>query len=867
VDAPSTELTPISNIFMVDVDSVTIISPEDITISSVGYKAFGLSALPAQWTLPFYVISQKLLRVAQTEGIGIAVDRWIRTIESATQMVGIAAQDNIHLRSSGPGEGLSSSGRFFTMPTNAGRLKQGLEDYLKATCEDHDIRDEEIFIIVQLSAISSSKGHLSNERRCYKEARDWLGQVESELNPENFSVNLRNWREEINVGEHTQRGLYCNLQMSIQKTLRFAAAWGCAQKKRLHFEWVWNGKQIYLVQVEEERGDGGDYNPLEFAKVYEPPSSMSFRPEILLNISPDHAKKYAKVHNVYVYMGLGLPTTGLYVLDNQRLIGEVATGTFPGGLIRDLVHLTSRPLIIRTDLDSSEQSVRQMLPRTEVHSVAEAKTWLQEKTQFILSKNSDSDIAFIFHNFIPAQSAVFAYAAPSTRKVQMEALWGIPEGLYYNTHDKFVVDTMNSDLEKSRRGMETFKIHSNIKYKPFCVAPDAGGSWEMQSIKRPYDWKSSVAEEKWLRQMALQSREIAEVENKGVSIMWFVGVPEWAASDAVLPWFHEPFSIKKVPRTKNRRNKTPFDRCYEIRTAQDIENFRTEVENDSQRIRQILIRPTEESLLRDKFTLKTIGELSKKIGAVILLEGATLSHAFYQLIDVGAIVHVESPFQDDVEAVSFNKLVRDNIPERIQNSGELVTTKTLTGGDLVRALREKLVEEAIEVLDATNHDSVVEELADLSEVVDGLKAALVISDDEIEQIKIEKRAKAGGFEQGLVLVETSNPSPSASFGEGPNLELELNEPNEGFLQSNLTHSESIRKRTDIRSHTASTELLLTLDMPLTLDRWDAESREIGGGVVGGNQVKAVIQGQRSGAHTRIELSIYTTPIQLDLLAD
>jgi predicted house-cleaning noncanonical NTP pyrophosphatase (MazG superfamily) len=97
-----------------------------------------------------------------------------------------------------------------------------------------------------------------------------------------------------------------------------------------------------------------------------------------------------------------------------------------------------------------------------------------------------------------------------------------------------------------------------------------------------------------------------------------------------------------------------------------------------------------------------------------------LSHAYYQLSQTGAIVEAVHPFIGFEERHAFNKLVRDNIPNLILQRGESVTTAVLESEALITALKEKLVEEAYELLDAKNLQSITAELADIREVIDAL---------------------------------------------------------------------------------------------------------------------------------------------------
>src|SRR5262249_42272771 len=153
-------------------------------------------------------------------------------------------------------------------------------------------------------------------------------------------------------------------------------------------------------------------------------------------------------------------------------------------------------------------------------------------------------------------------------------------------------------------------------------------------------------------------------EGRSVSIMWFVGVPTSLAERPAIPWYHEAFDLKTSRPSVATRTKTPFDKFFVIRRAEDLQELRAglSVKTTVPRIR---VQPMDEKLLRDRDTLKKIGDLAKAAGAVIVLEGAVLSHAYYQLLSTGAIVEVVHPFIGFEEHHDFNKLVRDGVPDRI----------------------------------------------------------------------------------------------------------------------------------------------------------------------------------------------------------
>ena len=82
----------------------------------------------------------------------------------------------------------------------------------------------------------------------------------------------------------------------------------------------------------------------------------------------------------------------------------------------------------------------------------------------------------------------------------------------------------------------------------------------------------------------------------------------------------------------------------------------------------------------------------------------------------------------------MNKLVRDRIPEIIQESGAVPVFRTLTGKEYLCALDEKLMEEAREFL--SDHSE--EEMADLLEVIHAIIAANGLCEESIERIRKEK---------------------------------------------------------------------------------------------------------------------------------
>lgn len=858
-------LKPLCPIRFVDVDEIQEIPPELISICLVGEKAYGLSSLPEPWTLPFVVVSDKLFasyKHSLPSSRPTLINKWSQMICAAAKLRGIDDAANIIIRSSSCSEGLEERGKFHSVPGRLSELSSFLTTCLEKLESDPQLKDHFIPLVVQKHVVPvSSKGHLSNERRCYEEKRDWLGQFET-VKQENpyFIIALRGWRKKISIDNLVTLPLSCNLTARISEVLKIPATWGWKNGLRLHFEWVWDGKAIYLVQADEEkRQKGVDPTKLKPVKF----DWVQFHPACLIEINQEHAKKYNKIRNVFTYMKLGLPRTKLYVLDKRNVIEELARGGNPENLVTDIEQLVKGSLVIRMDIATDDKDMRQLLPRThEVRTLSEALEWLKQQSRDIKkNKLFQFDVVFIFHNFVPSISSAFAFAAPGERKVQIESLWGLPEGLYYNSHDKYIVDTQTSKITTiNRDDFSRFSIHIKPYFKQFFVSPDEDGRWTTKVLKSPFDWKGSITNTDWAKEIAFESRRIADEEGKPLSIMWFVGVASHISSRPVLPWYHEPYDSKVNTRAKTSRTKTPFDKSLVIRTSNDVALLRQEVQKDGSNVRRVRIQPTEEALLRDKDTLRTIGELVRALDAVILLEGGVLSHAYYQLLQTGAVVEVLHPFEIlDDRPQEFYKLVRDKIPGNIQAGGEVITKTTLSGEFLLRALKEKLVEESFEVLDATDQDSIVGELADVSEIIDEILVQLKVSREDLRYRQERKREKVGGFKDGVVLLETRNPLPTTKDSDISLFEEKQAVRDDIPLDARevMERSKVIEAWTDRRQHKSVTEILLNLLVPVVRESWAEKSPEITMRSGADVSVQTKITGKRIGSKLQIELSIFS----------
>lgn len=859
---------PLYPVLFVSDEETVEIPPRSVTVDVVGEKAFGLLCLPKLWTLPFIVISGNLLSLfkkCSNEDRDELLKSWNIQITAAMPLIGLNGEDPIIVRSSGCTEGLIERGKLYSEVGAVNTLFQTLYTCLQALSSDTELNKQTVPLLIQKYVIAiSAKGHLSNERRVSEEKRDWLVQLDdSKTNKSNHCpIRLRNWREKINSNNFTDKPLACNLSARISEVLKVPATWAWEQKPRFHFEWVWDGIEIYLVQADQEQKSKG-VDPTKIRQLKSKPSSK-FKPKCLKEISQEHARRFNKIRNVFTYIKLGLPFTNLYVLDDQAIIKNLALGIVSQTLAEDIKELVKGSIVIRMDIATEDMRIRQLLPRTEeVRDCDEAVDWIKQKSADITNNKLIEDVVFIFHNFVPATASAFAYAAPGVRKVQIEALWGLPEGLYYNAHDKYIVDTKILRIDQIQTAdIERFEVVERRHYKHFFIAPDKDGHWTSKILKPPYDWGNAIQKKAWIKEIAFESRRIAEEEKKPLSIMWFIDVPNEYCQKSIFPWYHEDHDPSVTNRVGTNRAKTPYDKLLVIRTTDDLQKLRQEAQKEHSDVRYVQIQPCEETLLRNKMTLRDIGEITKKIGAIIILEGGVLSHAYYQLMETQAVVEVVHPFGDSEDKREFNKLVRDKVSSNIELGGEIVNKVQLSGEFLMRALREKLVEEAFEVLDAIDKDSIIGELADVSELIDSILSKIDVSRDVLEQRQKQKREKAGGFNDGVILLDTRNPLPTKINADVPSPLLDGSVSMDTRKIIELGHK--VDKWTDKREHSAATEIITRIVVPIVRDNWTTSNPEKISGNVTESNIQAKIVGTRLGSKLQIELSVYSPQKQIDL---
>ena len=95
----------------------------------------------------------------------------------------------------------------------------------------------------------------------------------------------------------------------------------------------------------------------------------------------------------------------------------------------------------------------------------------------------------------------------------------------------------------------------------------------------------------------------------------------------------------------------------------------------------------------------------------------------------------------------YNKLVRDKIPEIIEEDGKNCKTRILSDEEYIAALEAKLNEEVAEY----QADKNLEEMADVLEVLQAICIARGYSLEELEALRAKKANERGGFAKKIFL--------------------------------------------------------------------------------------------------------------------
>lgn len=106
----------------------------------------------------------------------------------------------------------------------------------------------------------------------------------------------------------------------------------------------------------------------------------------------------------------------------------------------------------------------------------------------------------------------------------------------------------------------------------------------------------------------------------------------------------------------------------------------------------------------------------------------------------------------EITRVYYNKLVRDNVPAKIESKKEACEVRKITDQqELQQELFKKIQEEAASLSMCRDRESFLEEYSDLMMVLETLVHQLGITKDQLIEARKENLLRKGGYKQGHYL--------------------------------------------------------------------------------------------------------------------
>lgn len=716
-----------------------------------GTKAIGLAELPDAWSVPWVVVP-----IPECER-ALATSRWAdiaQCLVAHFRAEGETIDAGFIVRSSGQDEDLDKRGQLesVTCSVNLEEMATALRRVALQEKDDAPANGAVVCaLVVQPYLQAQYRGHLSNEYRHAQRSVDFLYEIE-DAGAE--ATKLSSFRLQRPVAGPDGKDLEGSLQAKsirdVEQRLRLVAAWLAARKVRGHIEWLVAGGRLRLVQLDP------DVLPPKVLPMAEAPPVERFAPN------------GAKVGRAFITIDSGSDLSGLRKTRSHALLKAAGAfvppifvarnvgkqiGDLTSDFWRELNELLATPSIIRFDVPMERAEWTNLPTIGPLTSSGDPISKIQKAVDTVTSRGVDlAELSVVVHQFIAARAAAWSEASPSLDRVRIDAIWGLPDGLQSLVHDS-IIYTPSTNLVKPQ-----------IRYKDRFVDVGADGGWLLRRAA-PSLAREEACKSQDVRKIGDVTLSVARATNRTVRIMWFLDVLAGAGlqTPSAMPWIvvelenqddAAPHPSQPLSPSLRRQADLHGDRRVENRAT--LQRFRRDPQIMDLGGRHVLLQP-DALAVRDRSFLEEFAKAVKELPNQwkVVYAGSMLAHAPYQLKQLGIAV---LPLHQEVRPprrTFQRKLVRDGIPGRVAAGGEHAEVVKLDDREFQLALRQKLVEEALEVGYSTDADELREELADLLDVAQALCAAGEVGDwSEVEAAAADKTARRGGFAARLFLRAT-----------------------------------------------------------------------------------------------------------------
>ncbi len=696
-----------------------------------GPKGAGLLALPREWAPPFALVqAAHFSKDTPHPCAPLSLDS--STLERIRSLSG--ASGKLYIRSSVIGETIWDRGSYKSVVIDA--TSQAFEKALADAAQSvlDSARTKSVAIVIQTHIEPQMHGEFGNLLRISKTRDHW------ELSTDAGSGSVARTRLNTQRDEAANPKSRLDFRIGVPRERLFGSvgAWLNnvmlrGRALRLNCEWIATSDRLYLVQVDEESEDVFGVNPfqLRIKPMHRPAAE---RGVFLLPAVGDAVRDWDKLivlEELWEPSASHRPT--LFYVPLRQLSKDHATGS--AQLQHDFETLIGPDnIVVRTSVRAGAEKIVN-LPRTEGLSPSAAATWcLQMRDQLALDYGNADQFSFIAHRFLAARSSAWVRAEPGNPLVEIHSLWGLPDALQYCPYDIWEVH------------LPTETATEYPEYKSHMLIAEEDGKWDYVRITNELGRSLSIGRREAM-ELATRTAAIADRLGQACHVMWFVGCRDEKDNSVNLPWYWiEAYDSEKNQDRSNYQT-------VRISSREDLEKFST---YRVPKARCALELMPGQDLMRDMKFIQEVGKAAKQASVPVILAGSTLAHAYFALRreDCTVVTPSEKEHSRIRRNTIFGKIVRDKIPERIAQRKEAEITQKISSRLKKGYLTSKLLEEALEARTAQSHDERRVELADLLEVVRALAQNENIEFQEIVSEADAKRQKAGGFDQGLVLIQT-----------------------------------------------------------------------------------------------------------------
>ncbi len=554
----------------------------------LGSKAAGLHMLPSTWVPPFVVLGASFRkRWRPGMDVGAALAREAKLGRELAQLLESARVDSdegiarLLVRSNGPGEhGDPGGGETFVAPAEREALESVLHRALRASADSYPL--------VQRAIEPGVLGLMSNDRRFSPRRDTWL--VEGNLRLRGPEL------ARVRAGTGIRRGALRACRCSeLLGCLRTVATWMARGSGEWRLEWIWDGRRVWVLQADPLLSAPADTELARYLR-----SRDRSGPRAEDSVVPRKLRG-AKVDAWRRFWALGWPSYPLEVVTGEQW----RSGLRSGALEKRLGELAGQLVVVRSDVADGRAGL--LLPTSAPSREPAAILAFMSATaeRFRTDGLADHDWMFLLSPLILARASVLAQAAPSSGAVELDALWGFPDGLLYLPHDSCRIDADGA-------------VRYTRAHKPHCLLAQEGG-WQLAPVPAPFDW-SPVLNAVEARQVAVWARAFAEQLDAPVILMVLARVGGRRGAQACIPFFASSGREGRPKhRGRGRRRAAQFAR---VSSPAELEVLAA----SSGAPAGIDLRPARE-WNRDVNFLRSVAQYSAAAGVPVAFHGSLLGHA------------------------------------------------------------------------------------------------------------------------------------------------------------------------------------------------------------------------------------------------